>query len=191
MTFISEHLHALKRFKRSETAVAAVEFALIAPVLLSMFFGTIEASEIFTANRKVVNAVNAVSDLTAQAKEVTPDDLDDIFRAAEEMLRPYDATGLKLVVTSVKSDISDGSLTVHWSRANANASAHAQGSGFSLPNGVIMRGTWIIVSEVEYPYASPISQYMLGGVNIKKETFRSPRQESKVKLCNNSGNNCI
>lgn len=43
----------LARYKKDERGIAAVEFALILPILIVLYFGTIELARILDANRRL------------------------------------------------------------------------------------------------------------------------------------------
>ena len=51
---------------RREEGVAAVEFALIMPFLLLLYFGSMEASALFTADKRVNSISATVGDLDSQ-----------------------------------------------------------------------------------------------------------------------------
>lgn len=55
-----------RNFMMDRSGVGAVEFAFIAPLMLVMFFGTIEFSQGVGANRKVTIMARTLSDLTSQ-----------------------------------------------------------------------------------------------------------------------------
>jgi Flp pilus assembly protein TadG len=92
------------RFHRDERGVAAVEFALILPVLVLLYVGVVDITYAVTANRKVTQVTSAVADLTAQAFEVDNQDVQNIFRAANDIMRPYPTAGLQVAITVVDFD---------------------------------------------------------------------------------------
>ena len=64
-------LRAVARLTLAEKGAAAVEFALILPVMLVVYLGTLEASTLITMDRKVQSVAGAVGDLVADWKLVT------------------------------------------------------------------------------------------------------------------------
>ena len=62
--------------------MVAVEFALLIPVMLTMYFGTLETTNAMTAARRVTNVAQTAGDLTAQVTNVTTADMNDIFAAS-------------------------------------------------------------------------------------------------------------
>jgi Flp pilus assembly protein TadG len=118
-----------------ESGAMLIEFALIFPILLVLFLGTIEFGDALTVNRKLTNAASAVSDLVAQVAEISAPELTDIARAAEEIVKPYASAQMTMVVTSVETDGS-GATTVGWSFAQGSgAVARQTGESFgTLPS---------------------------------------------------------
>ena len=50
--------------------LAAIEFAMIVPIMLVMFFGTVELSSGVAVDRKVTLVARTLSDLTSQSSSV-------------------------------------------------------------------------------------------------------------------------
>ena len=58
------------------SGIAATEFAVIVPIMLVMFFGTVEFSSGVAVDRKVTLMARTLSDLTSQSTAVDDTDLD-------------------------------------------------------------------------------------------------------------------
>src|SRR6185312_14377390 len=72
--------------------VAAVEFAVIVPVMLVLFFGVDEFSSGVAVDRKVTLMARTLSDLTSQNTTVTDTQLTNFFNAANVIMTPYSAS---------------------------------------------------------------------------------------------------
>ena len=92
----------LKRFFGNARGVAAVEFAFIAPVMVTMLTGLIELSYLMMAERRVSGAAHSTADLLAQETDVTSTDLNDIFSAAALIMAPF-STGSLTIGAWIKS----------------------------------------------------------------------------------------
>lgn len=108
--------------------VAAVEFALIVPLLLLMYLGSLDVTRGVMASRKVDILSRTISDLVAQQTTVsaTPSStVALIFTTAAAIMAPYTTTGLKLTVSAV--DIKANSngtccqALVRWSYAQGGS----------------------------------------------------------------------
>ena len=94
------------------SGIAATEFAVIVPVMLVMFFGTVEFSSGVAVDRKVTLMARTLSDLTSQSTAVNDTDLAGFFAASRGIMTPSLSTVSELYVTP-------GTLVVkvQWSRA--------------------------------------------------------------------------
>ena len=63
------------RLVRDQRGVAAVEFAVVVPMMLVMFFGTVEFSNGVAADRKVSMTAQTLADLTSRYTSVTNTDI--------------------------------------------------------------------------------------------------------------------
>jgi Flp pilus assembly protein TadG len=131
--------------------VSAVEFALIAPVLIGFYVGAIELGDALTIHRRTSAVASVAADLTAQVKTVANADLADITSAATSILAPYPTTPLKIVLTSVVADANNITKAC-WSYATNGGSARATNSVVSLPTGLTQANSSVIMAEVTYAY---------------------------------------
>lgn len=106
------------RFHRDNKGVAALEFAFIAPILLVMYFMTMEIGLGIEANKKVGRTASIVADLVTQNTNVTVNDLNAIMRLGEGTLQPYNRSSPEIRITAVQisSDPNNPRAKVAWSR---------------------------------------------------------------------------
>jgi Flp pilus assembly protein TadG len=102
----------LRRFRDDRRGIAAVEFALVLPVLIVMYFGTVELTRILDANRKLTLFARTLGDLSGRADNPNPtaNDMATIASAATAILRPLDASGLQIVVNAMGVEAYYGTL---------------------------------------------------------------------------------
>ena len=84
--------------------VAAVEFAMILPLMLLMYIGAFDVTRGVMASRKVDLLSRTISDLVAQQSNASPmssSTISLIFTAASAVMTPYNASGLTLTVSAV------------------------------------------------------------------------------------------
>lgn len=147
------------KFRGATQAVAAVEFALIAPILLMLYMAGSEVAMAFTLNRKIQHTASTVNDLVTQTAETSIAEIDAIFAVSSALVTPYDASKVMIKVTAVKIDASGGAF-VRWSRARGST-PDASGEAFPLPADLAgLRGQSILVASTTYQY-SPFGGYGL------------------------------
>lgn len=178
---------AARRFRTEERAVAAVEFALILPFLITLYFGSMEAAALFTVDKRVSSISSTIGDLVAQWD---PDDgdlttgsssgtLTDYLNASTGILAPYSTSGLKIVVTLVQVK-NTGVTKVLWSKANSAGTAKTVGAtytdlGSSTQMNSVSRGGCVIAAEVSYSYLPVLGQVFKTALNLKHTNYFLPR----------------
>ena len=173
----------IARFGKREDGAAAVEFALIMPVLLTLYFGSLEASALLTADKRVNTISSTVGDLIAQWD---PDDgkipaatLTAYFDAAKGIIAPYATSGVKQVVSLVFVK-SDGTTKVLWSSQNGGGTARTVGQPYtpllstSMTNQVA-RGGCIVAAETSYSYKPVLGQVFKNALNLGHTNYFIPR----------------
>jgi len=184
MNFLSKFRRLFGHFKQERQGTAAVEFALVFPVLLVVYFGLVELSNGLDAKRRVENTANLTGMLVAQATEVNNAYMDNIFEASKMAFEPFDVTPLKVVVSSVirtKDNNGSWSNTIDWSdNYGTGSSARAVGSVLNPPGNILADNRGIIVTEVEYTYSRILStttfnDYFPNSITYKKTYWAHPR----------------
>lgn len=175
----------LRRLALVEEATAAVEFALILPIMLLVYIGSVEASVAITTDRKVQSVAGALGDLVARSDTtISTATLEDYFQAAEGIMTPYPTEDLLQTVTQVQV-LSNGTASVVWSWQYENGimgpGAHEAGSAFSLPAPMTQiaqdnsKTTYVIVSEGSYAHMPLFGFIFNQPINLYRENFLMPR----------------
>ncbi|MEP6831338.1 MAG: TadE/TadG family type IV pilus assembly protein, partial [Rhizomicrobium sp.] len=153
------------RFYSSERGLAAVEFAFVLPIILSMLMGLIELSQASGARAKIINMTSTGGDLIAQESSATGADLDTVFGALTTMLFPNDTTQATITITSVIDGGAGKNPIVAWSCSRGLSPAAAiKGSAPSpaIPAGLLTAGSGgsVIWSRITYRYNSFLVYFM-------------------------------
>ena len=166
------------RMLADRSGIAATEFAVIVPVMLVMFFGTVEFSSGVAVDRKVTLMARTLSDLTSQSTSVNDTDLTGFFAASKGIMTPYSPTPTLSTISELY--VVPGSLVVKvmWSRGSA---PRAPGSTITIPSELKVSGTYLIFSEVSYRYVPAVGKVMApAGVNLTDVAYTRPRQSTCV-----------
>jgi Flp pilus assembly protein TadG len=176
---------------RDRRGVAATEFAVIVPIMLVMFFGTVEFSSGVAVDRKVTLVARTLSDLTSQSASAVNDAyLQNVFTASIAILTPYLPTPTRATLSEIYVD-SNKIATIKWSKAATIASGATQatltassrnaGDIITLPPALLVKQTYLIFSEVSYLYTPTVGYVMAkAGVTLSDFTYTRPRQVTCV-----------
>jgi Flp pilus assembly protein TadG len=166
---------------RDERGVSAVEFAMILPLMLSLYLGAVEVSQAVAVDRKVTLSARSVADLVAQATSVNTTDLNNILEAATAVTAPFSPTNLKVTVSQVKID-AQGNAKIDWSVAK-NTTARPKDQTVTVPAALKIpnQATTLIWGEVQYTYTPVIGYVITGTLNLKDQIYMRPRLSDDVK----------
>nr|WP_312054748.1 TadE/TadG family type IV pilus assembly protein [Brevundimonas diminuta] len=178
----------LKRLLRDRRGVSAIEFALIAPVMITIYFGLIEFSQGYMAERRASHVASMVADLVAQSGGTNVEDLNGVFQIGDMIMRPFSAETLSIRVSSVTVD-ARGVATVEWSRAKSAKDADGadimparkRGDPITdLPPDLITDGQTVILGETNYGYVSAFGQMIPGGIAFQRNYYLRPRTTDRI-----------
>lgn len=166
------------RLVRDVRGVSAVEFALISPVMIGLYLGGVEISQGIGIDRKVTLTAGATANITAQSSSISNSDMTNIMNASASVMAPYSTSTLKIVVTCLSID-ANGKATVSWSDT-FQGTARSVGSVVTIPSGLAVANTSLILSEVSYAYTPTIGYTITGTMTLSDKIYMSPRQSTTV-----------
>jgi Flp pilus assembly protein TadG len=169
------HFRAIARDQRG---ASAIEFALLLPLLVTLYLGTAEISQGIAVDRKLTLTARTVADLVSQVSTINNAAMNDIMAASTAVMYPYTTNTLKVTVTSVKID-SSSKATVDWSDSY-NGTPRAKGSTVTVPAALLVPNTWLIWSEVEYVYTPTVGYVLTGSLTLKDQLYMAPRISTSV-----------
>jgi Flp pilus assembly protein TadG len=166
------------RFPRDTRGVSAIEFALILPVMVGMFFGIGEMTSYMQAHSRMTKVASTVADLVAQDTSISDDEMANIFNCAEAIMQPFDAANGWVRVSSIVANAT-GQTTVAWSDGQGIAD-RATGSSITVPPGVVPPNASVIFTEVSYDYESSYGMFLDDGVTTSDQFYARPRRSVSV-----------
>ncbi|WP_018148591.1 TadE/TadG family type IV pilus assembly protein [Henriciella marina] len=168
---------AFRKFRSADRGVSAIEFALIAPVMILIYFACIELSFMMVLDRKVTSSASSLGDLVARAATVNDDEMDDIFEATRMIFQPNPISDARMRVSSLYDD--DGTTKVAWSEGR-NMTPYTDDATISVPAGIVPEDGSVIFAEVEYDYDSALGYFFTTTKTLSDEFYLRPRRTDRV-----------
>jgi Flp pilus assembly protein TadG len=165
--------HSARDLSGDTRGIAAIEFAMIVPLMLVLFFGTVEFSSGVAVDRKVTLMARTLSDLTSQNISVTTTQLTNIFNASTGIMTPYPSSEVNARIVELYID---ANLVVKQIWTATSGTTPPTGT-VTVPTALKIAGTYLIYSEVSYLYKPTVGYVMAkAGINLTDFTFTRPRQ---------------
>jgi Flp pilus assembly protein TadG len=184
---------AAVRLMRDNRGIAAIEFAMVVPLMLLMIFGVIEFSSGVAVNRKVSMMAQTLGDLASRYTSVSDTDFANFFAIGDAMMTPYPATHagnpMQATITEIYLDPVSGNGRVQWSKGDAPKAAAPGGAVVTIPPDLIAKdatnkiiaGQYFILTEIGYLYKPAVGYVMAkAGVNLSDKSYLRPRVSTCV-----------
>jgi Flp pilus assembly protein TadG len=170
-----------RRFICATRGVAAIEFALILPMLVVMFLASIDAGRAIALYMKVRAATYAVAAITNQYETIQSSDMSSIFGATSLVLAPYSPTPAAITVSQIKVT-SAKKAKVNWSDT-LNGTALKKNASVTVPAGFASCQSYpcyLIYGQVSYAYTPLFGFFLPGTINLSDDLYVTPRSRECV-----------
>ncbi|UDF03756.1 TadE/TadG family type IV pilus assembly protein [Asticcacaulis sp. AND118] len=169
------------RFLKARDGGAAVEFALIAPVLIIIYWGLTDLSLGMMASRKTAHLAATMGDLVAQSESLSEANVLDIFQIGSSILEPFPTgTKLKMRFSCVTRNKTNNVIAADWSRTSNWDGTALDLSGITVDQ--LPAGESLIVTEVKYDFKPPAGEFLPTTVTFKNKFYHHPRSGGVVAI---------
>lgn len=172
-----------RAFATSVGGSIAVEFALVAPMLLVLLLGGVAISGTVATWRKLCDTTAQLGNVTAQFTSMQADDAQGVLAASAQVMSPFSTAGLKEVMTLITVDNS-GNATVTWSQAYNGGAALAKGSAVTLPTKLILPGMSVMSLQATYPYTPLVGAGIVPSITMSNQLYTVPRSSGSIPCSN-------
>jgi len=169
------------KFVGDRRGLAAIEFALLLPVMLLLYLGAVEVEEAIAADRLVGLTASTVTSLVTQYTTISASQqMPDILNASTAVMYPFSGGQVTVVVSCINVDAT-GRATIAWSQA-LNGSARTVGQVVTLPTAFDVPNTSVIFGETAMAYTPVIDFLNFGTLHPQASLYMSPRSSSTITL---------
>jgi Flp pilus assembly protein TadG len=175
----------MARLRADARGVAAVEFALMVPILLTVYLAGFELSQAMATYRKVSDTTVELANVTTQYTSMAALDVTSVFNASAQIMSPYATSNLTIVLTEVTTDM-NSNATVNWSCAYNGATALTVGAPVTLPAGLAQPGiinNYMLV-QTTYKYNPVVGGGFIAPIPMTDQIFMQPRSSADIQLKN-------
>ena len=181
--FLAYLSRRVSSFRRDRRGMSAVEFAMLLPLMVTLWLGCEEVSKAVAIQRKVTIAARTVADLSSQVTSINNADMANVLKSAEAILNPFPGGPLSVTLSAVDID-ANGNAKVAWSDSRGGT-AHGVGNAAPIPDALKVANTQVIWGEVGYSYKPTIGYVLTGGpYSLSDQIYMRPRLSDKVQRPN-------
>lgn len=144
-------LMRMRRFLADRRGVGAIEFAIVAPLMIMTYVGAFEISVAVSMSRKVNRAASTVSDLLTRSKTTNVTTLAAMTDVTKNIVAPFSQDGHTLKITGIAVDAA-GQATIAWSYGAGADTAYAKGKTVTLPKDMSAKSTFLVRTEFAVPH---------------------------------------
>lgn len=165
----------LRRFARENKGVAALEFAIIAPLLMvPLLLGSVDLIDVMGANKRAQNAAASLADVVARDTEISNAELSGLWAGLNILMYPNNPGSMEIRITSI-SIVNASTARVVWSEGHGGMSARQAGTTVALDSRMMTVGTSIIMVESVYKYDAPLGFLFQNQVRMTHNAYRRSR----------------
>lgn len=170
-------ISALKKWWDAEEAVAAIEAAMLIPVMFTMLIGSIDLGCAFNISQKVVNSSSMIADLLSREEEVTDTEFTEAVVAGELAFTPYATDSMGYDVAGIQFLTAAKTPTVQWRETynmdpNGNVTTDSEGLGDENEG--------VVAVTVRYVYEPFFSYYIVGEFGMQETFYMRGRRSAYV-----------
>lgn len=191
---------AWRRLRDDQRGVAAIEFALVVPVVIVVYVVGFEVAEAGTAYRKLTDTTVQVANVTAQYTSMSCTDINNVLNATAQIMSPYPTGNISIVLSEVSVNSSNVGKVV-WSE-EYQGTRLAVNSTVAMPTGYQNHNvtsacpppagqssvvtTCYILVQTNYAYQPTIgsafvgSGKMVGPITMQDQIFMLPRASAQI-----------
>lgn len=166
----------IRRWKNDEDGMAAVEAAMIFPVMLAMFLGVFDLGNAILANQKTIRASQVIADLIARENIVADADINEAVEAGRLAFEPLDNSSFGVDIISMRFDENADSEIVWRETVNMTGVADP----FSAVEALETADEGVVMVSVHYEYEPRFAGFLVSAIDMNEVAFSRGRSTPVV-----------
>jgi Flp pilus assembly protein TadG len=166
------------RFSASTGGIAAVEVAMICPMLAVLCLAAFDGARAIAIYMKVRSATYDLAAITNQYTTIQSSDMTSILGATSTIMAPYSITPAVITISQISINGSSNAK-VTWS-SSQGGTARTIGSSISVPSALAVPNSYLIFAELTYAY-TPIFGFFSGtAIQLSDNLYVTPRSSTCI-----------
>lgn len=94
-------MHLLRRLGRNRQGIALIEFAIVLPVFMLLFIGSVETARYLLFREKLESSATQMLNIINQSSNVNKASLDNLYAAFPDLIKPYVSDDVQIITTQI------------------------------------------------------------------------------------------
>lgn len=177
-----------RRYRDDERGIAAIEFAIIAPIMIGMYFGLAEIASAISVDRRISHGTNVAGDLATQQPELKDEDIEEVISAAMRVMGVADVGQVSIDMESFilpaegQPPESRGRIQV-----NSGAGGFANFDASGLDTKLLNSKSGVVVTRVRYNYTPLKLRFFDSTIRLDETFLLKPRRSDAVDFQDGNG----
>jgi len=175
-------------YKADEDGIAAIEFAIIAPVMIAMYFGLAEIASAISVDRRISHGTNVAGDLATQQPEIKDGDIEEVLAAALRVMNIRDVNNVAIDMESFILP-SEGAAPESRGRIriNNNVGNFTKFDASKLDEKLLNEKSGVVVTRVKYKYTPLQLRFFDSTITLEETFLLKPRRSDAVNFQDGNG----
>ena len=169
--FLNRINAAYEQWRSSEEGMAAVEAAMVFPLMLTLLLGTFDMGNGILANQKAIRASQVTADLIARSTSVDNTALNDAIEGGELALFPFQTDTYGVDIVSISFD-EDANPQIEW-RETRNMSPIAD--PLARVEDIAEANDGILLVVVRYEFVPIFAGFVINEIPMQEIAFARGR----------------
>ncbi|MCB9963377.1 MAG: pilus assembly protein [Rhodospirillales bacterium] len=169
-------IKTIEYWVKDQVGVAAVEAALIFPVLLIMFIGLFDLGSGILASQKTIRASQVVVDLVTRSRVVNSGDIDEAINAGSLAYLPMSSENFGVDIVSIRFD-EDSVPEIVW-RETRNMTP--QDDVFDAIESLAEPGGGVVMVSAKYKFEPLFAGFVVDEIDMNERAFGRGRRGAVV-----------
>lgn len=177
-----------RKFRKDEDGIAAIEFAIIAPIMITMYFGLAEIASAISVDRRISHGTNVAGDMATQQPDIRLADIEEVVAASLRVMTVQD-------IGNVSMDIESFILPAEGQPPESRGRIRVNNTGGSFTNfdattldtKILNETSGVVVTRTSYEYTPLKLRFLNTDITLQETFLLKPRRSDAVQIQDGMG----
>ena len=171
----------IKALCQNDDGIAAVEFAILTPFMIALYFGLVEIAMIIHADKTTSHATNIAGDLATQVSNMNAVDMEDVLEAtlATMSLKPAQVSRVGVEILSYNMNPAGDPVEIGRATLNGGFVGEAYDPA-DISARLLTPSSGAVVARVQYEYESITYQFVEKFTTLEETFILKPRSSPDI-----------